>query len=179
MNRVFFWAELVAVIEPHHLKASSLETLKELQLADQVGEEEIEFNFGEKQELFRENRRLIEVAIEVGALPLINGFIPREQLYAWLETKGLFDLSHMGIQTSNVIDVFLQSFLGDNYQDYTRLKLAILGAKRYATGEARTQPEVVAFLEEEMRIRPGESLDARQRIAYVSQPDTRTRPGRR
>ena len=41
------------------------------------------------------------------------------------------------------IDVFLRDFLGADYQDYARLKLAILGAKQYATGQVKTQPEVV------------------------------------
>ncbi|MHB1529308.1 MAG: hypothetical protein ACYCXT_07750 [Acidiferrobacteraceae bacterium] len=156
-----------------------LEMLIDLQRQDQAGEAHVEIHFGEKQVPFRENRRLIDTAIQVGTLPLINGLIPHKEFYPWLATKGLFDPRHAENQTSNVIDVFLKSFLGEDYQDYTRLKLAIRGAKRYATGEAKKQPDVVEFLAEVMGIQPGEFLEARQNIAYVSQPKKRSRLGRR
>lgn len=155
----------------------SLEMLIDLQRQDQMGEDVLEINFGEKQDSFNNNLRLIRAAIQVGALPLINGFIPSEPLYSWLKTKGLLDPSHAGVQTSNVIDVFLESFLGEDYQDYARLKLALLGAKQYATGEAKKQPDVVAFLAEATGVETSD--EARQKIAYVSQPDKKGRPGRR
>ena len=77
------------------------------------------------------------------------------------------------------IDVFLQSFLGPNYQDYPRLKLAILGAKQYATGQVKTQPEVVEYFTTVTGNGQAQSREAKSRIAYVAQPDSRGRPGRR
>lgn len=155
------------------------ERLKDLQWDDQMGEEEPEFNLGDKKERFYENLRTIGTAIKVGTLPLVNDLIPQKGLYPWLKTKGLFDPAQAGPQTHNVIDVFLEPFLGADYQDYTRLKLAILGAKRYATGEAKSQPEVAEFLGEVTGVGAGQSVEARQKMAYVAQPDSRGRPGRR
>ena len=77
------------------------------------------------------------------------------------------------------IDVFLQSFLGPDYQDYPRLKLAILGAKQYATDQVKTQPEVVEYFTTVTGNGQARSREAKSRIAYVAQPDSRGRPGRR
>jgi len=180
-----FWANLDG-LSPSQAAAlsvgidpDSLERLKDLQWADQMGEEEPEFDLGDKHARFSENLRTIQAAITVDALPLVNNLIPRKDLYPWLKTKGLFEPAQAGPQTNNVIDVFLESFLGADYQDYARLKLAILGAKRYATGQAKKQPEVVEYLGEVMGVGAGQSKEAREKIAYVAQPDSRGRPGRR
>ena len=77
------------------------------------------------------------------------------------------------------IDASLKSFLGADYQDYARLKLAILGAKQYATGEVKTQPEVVKYLAEVTGVNSRQYVDARTKIAYVAQPDSKGHPGRR
>lgn len=77
------------------------------------------------------------------------------------------------------IDASLKSFLGADYQDYARLKLAILGAKQYATGEAKSQPEVATYLAGVTGVNSKQSKEARTKIAYVAQPDSRQRPGRR
>ena len=167
-------AALAARIDPKRL-----DQLKDLQITDQPDEEQIEFHYGAKHDEYIKARELIDIAVTAGALPLVGGLILADDLYPWLEQRGLFDPRQLGPQTSHVIDVFLESFLGTAYQDYARLKLAILGAKRYATGEAKTQPEVVEYLGEEMGVGAGEFVVARKKIAYVSQPDSRGVPGRR
>ena len=157
----------------------SLERLKDLQLDDQMGEEEPKFNLGDKHDRFYENLRLIRAAIDVGTLPLIKGLIPQKDLYPWLQTKGLFDPAQAGPATNDVIDVFLEAFLGPDYQDYARLKLAILGAKQYATGQPKSQPEVAKYLAGVTGVNSKQSEEARTKIAYVAQPDSRRRGGRR
>lgn len=180
-----FWANLDG-LTPFQAAAlsvgidpDSLEHLKDLQLADQMGEEEPEFNLGDKHDRFYANLRLIKAAINVRTLPFIKGLIPQKDLYPWLKTKGLFDPAQAVIAKNDVIDVFLRDFLGADYKDYARLKLAILGAKQYATGEVKTQPEVVKYLAEVTGVNSRQSVDARTKIAYVAQPDSKGHPGRR
>ena len=180
-----FWT-IIANVTPKEAAAvitgidpEQLEELKDHQIENQPGEEQIEFNYGSKHGSYRRNLRLIEAAVSVGELPLVEGRIPRTILYPWAKTRGLFDPAQAGPETYNVIDVFLESFLGANYQDYTRLKLAILGAKKYATGEAVNQQEVMDYLEEVAEGKEPGSERARKKIAYVAQPDSMARPGRR
>ena len=180
-----FWAHLDGLTPSQaaalsvRIDPDSLEHLKDLQLNDQMGEEEPTFGLGDKHDRFYENLRLIKTAINVGTLSLINGLIPQKDLYPWLETKGLFDPAQAVTETSDVIDVFLEGFLGPDYQDYARLKLAILGAKQYATGQAKTQPEVVRYLAQVTGVNSRQSEEARTKIAYVAQPGRRGQPGRR
>ena len=167
-------AAVITGIDPEQL-----EELKEHQIENRPDEEQIEFNYGSKHGSYRRNLTLIEAAVSVGELPLVDGRIPRTILYPWAKTRGLFDPAQAGPETYNVIDVFLESFLGANYQDYTRLKLAILGAKRFATGGSVKQPDVIKYLEEIAEGNRAESNEARKHIAYVAQPDSMALPGRR
>ena len=152
-----FWANLdgLTIDEAAALSVGidpeGLNRLRDLQRSDQMDEEEEPIiNFGAKQRLYYQNKALIETAIRVGALHLVSGLLPYQKLHAWATTKGLSlpNTPSVAPQANDAIDVFLRDFLGADYQDYPRLKLAILGAKQYATGQVKTQPEVVTPLPE-------------------------------
>jgi hypothetical protein len=64
-----------------------LEKLKDYQIEDQPDEEQIEFNYRTKHERYSQNLESIDAAVSFGALPLVKGLIPRENLYAWMKTK--------------------------------------------------------------------------------------------
>ena len=158
-----------------------LDMLRELQRSDQMDEEEEPvINFGAKQSLYYQNKDLIKTAIRVGALHLVSGLLPYQKFHAWATTKGLSlpNTPSVAPQANDAIDVFLRDFLGADYQDYPRLKLAILGAKQYATGQVKTQQEVVEYLTTVTGNGQARSEEAKEKIAYVAQPDSRGRPGR-
>ena len=160
---------------------NQLDSLRELQCNDQMDEEEPIFDFGGKQSLYYQNKALIETAISVGALHLVNEFLPYQEFHAWAKTKGLSlpTTPPVAPQANDAIDVFLRDFLGADYQDYARLKLAILGAKQYATGQVKTQPEAVEYFTTVTGTSQTQSREAKEKIAYVAQSDSRGRPGRR
>ena len=169
-------AALSAGIDPE-----GLSRLRDLQRSDQMDEEEPIINFGAKQDRYYQNKALIETAISVGALHLVNELLPYQEFHAWATTKGLSlpTTPPVAPQANDAIDVFLRDFLGANYQDYARLKLAILGAKQYATGQVKTQLEVVEYFTTVTGNGQAQSREAKEKIAYVAQSDSRGRPGRR
>ncbi|MDA8118812.1 MAG: hypothetical protein M0Z85_01905 [Gammaproteobacteria bacterium] len=180
-----FWADLDGLtveqaaalsvgIDPGHL-----EKLQELQINDQMGEEEPTFDFGNKQDLYLRNLTLITTAIKVRKLRIANGLISREDFEIWAKTKGLSLPSQNAVHANAPVDIFLRDFLGADYQDYARLKSAILAARECATGRLRKQPEVYQYLAEETGISPNRSKAAKKHIAYVAQPNSWSRPGRR
>ena len=182
-----FWANLdgltidQAAVLSVGIDPNQLDSLRELQRNDQMDEEEPIIEFGSKQSLYYQNKALIETAISVGALHLVNEFLPYQEFHAWAKTKGLSlpTTPPVAPQTNDAIDVFLRDFLGADYQDYARLKLAILGAKQYATGQVKTQPEVVEYFTTVTGTSQTQSREAKEKIAYVAQSDSRGRPGRR
>lgn len=183
-----FWANLdgLTIDEAAALSVGidpeGLNRLRDLQRSDQMDEEEEPIiNFGAKQRLYYQNKALIETAIRVGALHLVSGLLPYQKLHAWATTKGLSlpNTPPVAPQANDAIDVFLRDFLGADYQDYARLKLAILGAKQYATGQVKTQPEVVEYFTTVTGTSQTQSREAKEKIAYVAQSDSRGRPGRR
>ncbi len=169
-------AALSVGIDPEGLNG-----LRDLQRSDQMDEEEPVISFGDKQDKYYQNRDLIETALRLGALHLVSGLLPYREFHAWAKTKGLSlpNTPPVAPQTNDAIDVFLRDFLGADYQDYARLKLAILGAKQYATGQVKTQPEAVRYLSQTAGTGLDQSQNAKDKIAYVAQPDSRGRPGRR
>jgi hypothetical protein len=180
-----FWANLDGLTVERAAALSvgidpdGLDLLRDIQLSDQSGEEEVSLDFGDKQARYEESSTLIRTAITVGTLRTVNGLIPREDFRIWAQKKNLLLPSQSADHANDAVDVFLRDFLGATYQDFPRLKLAILAAREYAAGRVKTQPEAIQYLAEETGTSPTQSEVAKSQIVYVAQPDSRGRPGRR